>query len=146
MIKCTRCHKKLPKEAFSLKGNSKSILATRCNECREKPAVTWNDRNKDKVRLSMAKFIISGGARAARLKKRYGVSLDEYDALHVAQDGCCAICKAPKPGGKYSFLHVDHDHETGKVRGLLCTNCNRALGYMGDDPLRLTIAAAYLSK
>ncbi|WP_409071688.1 endonuclease VII domain-containing protein [Burkholderia pseudomallei] len=61
------------------------------------------------------------------------------------QGGVCAICKrAPSGRGIAAVLHVDHDHTTGIVRGLLCTRCNRALGAFDDDPQRLIDAAAYL--
>lgn len=61
-----------------------------------------------------------------------------------AQGGVCAICKGPetKPNAKY--LAVDHDHATGAVRGLLCNNCNRAIGLLGDDAERLIAGADYL--
>jgi hypothetical protein len=66
-----------------------------------------------------------------------------------AQDGKCAICgSVPPPGGKNAAarLHVDHDHETGKVRALLCNGCNRGMGYMNDDPARLRKAADYIER
>ncbi len=60
---------------------------------------------------------------------RYGITLEEYEALNVAQDGRCAICR----GWEGKRLHVDHDHDTGRIRGLLCPRCNRALAQVGDD-------------
>ena len=79
---------------------------------------------------------------------RYGLTIEDYDRLMLEQDGCCKIClrQPPKEGWKtVTRLHVDHDHETGKVRALLCNNCNRALGYFQDDPDLLEKAYAYLS-
>jgi hypothetical protein len=64
--------------------------------------------------------------RAVKLKRRFGLTVEVYDALLAAQDGVCAICKQPQPGGHR--LAVDHDHTTGQLRGLLCSKCNRALG------------------
>ncbi len=62
----------------------------------------------------------------------------------MAQQGrVCAICK--QPCGHYSRLSLDHDHISGRVRGLLCNNCNRAIGMLGDDPARLVRAAEYLA-
>lgn len=77
------------------------------------------------------------------LKSKFGITLDDYDAMLVAQGGGCQICGAPPAGDKR--LAVDHCHETGRVRGLLCTPCNQALGLMRDDPNRLQRAIAYLS-
>lgn len=70
------------------------------------------------------------------------LTADEYDALSERQGGRCAIC-GDVPKGR---LVVDHDHETGKVRGLLCNFCNAALGFFRDDPHRLIAAANYLQE
>ena len=78
---------------------------------------------------------------ASELRRKYGISSKTYDALLRAQGGGCAICGA-RPNRKR--LAVDHDHTTGKLRGLLCEGCNQALGLMADDPMRLQAAAAYL--
>jgi hypothetical protein len=69
--------------------------------------------------------------------------VDQYGTLLAAQGGICAICGGP-PTGMGKSYHVDHDHETGIVRGLLCSNCNTALGLLGDDPSRLAAAIRYL--
>jgi hypothetical protein len=61
------------------------------------------------------------------LRRRYGISSEEYETLLDAQDGVCAICKSPP---KKNRLHVDHCHETGLVRGLLCAHCNSSLEWM----------------
>jgi hypothetical protein len=78
-------------------------------------------------------------ARKAQLR-RYGISLAEYDALLEKQGGACAICRK-RPKGR---LCVDHCHVTGMVRGLLCNECNGALGYLKDDQASLVAALAYL--
>jgi|SRR5690348_1346371 len=76
-----------------------------------------------------------------RLKAVYGLSPEIYADMLEAQKGKCAICKqAPKVGG----LHIDHDHTTGAIRGLLCSGCNKALGYFRDDPAIIENAARYL--
>jgi hypothetical protein len=83
----------------------------------------------------------------ARLRK-YGITQEEYDSRLRAQCGVCAICKQSEKckagNGRTKQLSVDHDHETGDIRGLLCDLCNRALGMMGDDPDRLAAAVEYL--
>lgn len=78
--------------------------------------------------------------RNARLKRKYNISQDDYDKLHEAQGGRCAIC------GKKKRLVVDHDHDTGEVRGLLCGNCNTGIGMLGDTPGDLKNALEYLEK
>lgn len=86
-------------------------------------------------------------SRASRLMREYGITLDQYDAMLAAQDGLCAICGSPPDPAGYkasSILHVDHDHETGQVRALLCLNCNRGLGHYFDKPDLLRKAADYL--
>ena len=65
-----------------------------------------------------------------------------YDVLYEAQHGCCAICSEPEE--KFSWLCIDHDHVTGRVRGLLCPNCNRGLGLLGDSEHLLQKAKDYL--
>ena len=81
-------------------------------------------------------------SRAQKLR-RFGLSIEDYDTIHRAQGGVCAICRRPQRGKR---LAVDHDHETGRVRGLLCASCNTGLGHFRDDPVLLYVAAAYLGK
>ena len=81
--------------------------------------------------------------RAADLRDRYGMTHAEYVELTIAQDGLCAICHQ-EPGAR--GFHVDHDHATGKVRGLLCHGCNTALGLLQDNPHLLARAATYLKE
>lgn len=81
--------------------------------------------------------------RRYRLQRVYGISLDEYTALLEQQNGMCAICETPESD---RALAVDHSHETGEVRGLLCKSCNRALGMFRDDPSLLKKALLYLGE
>jgi hypothetical protein len=71
------------------------------------------------------------------------VDKETYEAMLLLSGGTCYICGGVNQSGR--FLAVDHDHETGEVRGLLCDGCNRGIGFLGDDPERLRRAAAYLS-
>lgn len=81
---------------------------------------------------------------------RYGITLEDYEALWLAQGGKCANpgCDNAYPlwgtGDRNEILCVDHDHATGQVRGLLCSGCNKTLGYMQDDPGCLTGLISYL--
>ena len=80
--------------------------------------------------------------RAKGLRDNYGISLEKYQEIFEAQNGVCAIChRQPNPN---KSLAVDHDHETGVVRGLLCDNCNLMLGLSKDSPLILEAAIRYL--
>lgn len=80
--------------------------------------------------------------RAGRLLK-YGITRQSYETMVTAQAGVCAICHLPPPLGPESFA-IDHNHDTGKVRGLLCPRCNSGLGFFGDNPDLLMWAAVYL--
>jgi hypothetical protein len=86
---------------------------------------------------------LAESARARRLRHQYGLSVDEYDAMLARQGGVCAVCGGG-PGAR-AFC-VDHDHDTGAVRGLLCNPCNAGIGQLGDDPARLRAAADYLER
>lgn len=86
--------------------------------------------------------------RRAILKARYGITQADYTALWTAQEGVCAACGNPEDKvirGSLSWLAVDHDHKTGKVRGLLCQSCNLALGLLKEDLGRIVGLAGYLA-
>lgn len=80
----------------------------------------------------------------ARLRYTYGITLAEYHAILERQKHSCAICDHPFEESKSKGRHVDHDHETGKVRGILCRGCNYALGFLQDRIDLVKKAAAYL--
>lgn len=81
--------------------------------------------------------------RRHNLSKAYGLSLEDFSRMAMAQRGRCAICRS-LPDGPHGVLVVDHDHMTDKVRELLCNNCNSAIGFLRDDPIRAASLAAYL--
>lgn len=83
---------------------------------------------------------LRGYHRAHSLKHEYGLSLEQYDAILESQGGVCMICSGTTKGR----LMVDHCHETGAVRGLLCSGCNTALGLFGDNEAGLLRAVGYL--
>lgn len=124
--RCNSCENWLSYEAFNKDKNSRYGIQSKCRACRPKESVEQK--------------------RKYRLKRQYGITLEEYTALLEAQNGVCAICGTSNPPGSHGILVVDHDHETGGVRGLLCCNCNTGLGMFGDDPERLTQASRYLGK
>lgn len=86
--------------------------------------------------------------RKSRLKK-YGITLDKYDEMFKNQNGVCAVClkqESVKISGKTKLLSVDHNHTTGKVRQLLCDNCNKAIGLLKDNSLLAKRVEEYLIK
>lgn len=78
------------------------------------------------------------------LKFRYGITQEEYTDLLLRQKGLCALCGTSSQGKKGAALCVDHDHETGQIRGLLCHNCNTGLGKFKDSIEFLELAIKYL--
>lgn len=82
------------------------------------------------------------------LLRGYGLTHEDYEQMHADQGGVCVICEKAETArdrmGRVRRLAVDHDHETGEVRGLLCHACNIALGYLDEDPERMESAAAYI--
>ncbi len=131
--RCCGCKQEKPLDAFSKNRNTANGRGTQCRVCQSA---------YDKQRYQDP----TTGRRQSRLdsfyKSKYGITGAEYSALRDKQSGKCAICSGECPSGRQ--LAVDHCHTTIKVRGLLCMNCNQALGKMKDDPALLEAAAAYL--
>ena len=85
--------------------------------------------------------------RRYAIVRAYGITVEEYDAMLAAQGGVCAVCKRPERavrGGKPLLMPVDHDHRTGRARGIPCHACNRAIGLLGDDPDRIRALIRHL--
>ena len=83
--------------------------------------------------------------RNQNIKHRFGITGEQYDLMLLQQNEVCAICKNPELG-RNTVLSVDHNHNTGKIRGLLCNGCNLALGLLKDNSYTLYNAIKYLSK
>lgn len=159
------------KEAESLRKaayyrNNKDLFATRSREYRSnnKKIVAarnarWQAENKDKVKEKAARYYsrhreeilmnykenredILWRKRISRFLKKYKITEEEFNYMMFLQNGVCAICGDPPPDGK--LLCVDHEHESGEVRGLLCVRCNTAIGSLRDNPVVIRSAAAYL--
>jgi Recombination endonuclease VII len=77
--------------------------------------------------------------------RQYGLTRADYDQMLAAQHDACAFCRSSTPQGQGRW-HIDHDHVTGLVRGHLCNNCNRGIGYFGDDPAVMAAAAGYVAR
>jgi hypothetical protein len=91
------------------------------------------------------------GYRRVKLARRYGITSEEYAHLVKVQANACAICLLPERvcdprSGKLRALAVDHDHATGRVRGLLCYRCNKAIGYLGENRESMARAITYLEE
>lgn len=145
---CRICQEVKPLTEFSKKKDNRDGLQGACKPCmrakgredyaknreaRQRKRQEWRDANP-------TYFL------ARDLQRFYGLTLEQYDALLASQGGVCACCGSADPAGRSdnNRFHVDHDHRTGKVRGLLCHKCNTGLGMLGDDVEGLTAALAYL--
>lgn len=114
---------------------------------------TWRAANKPRLKAAQQKWWRnhreshrSRGVRwAKRLKAEYGITPSMYADMLTLQENRCAICRTAEPGGIGSW-HIDHDHSTNKIRGLLCNRCNMALGLFRDDPSLLLAANCYLER
>lgn len=99
------------------------------------------DKNREHIKQSKRQWNRDNPDKIKSLNlKRYGITLEQYNRLLIAQGGRCKICD------KTEHLHVDHDHRTGKVRGLLCSNHNTGLGKFQDDIETLEKAIVYLKE
>lgn len=147
---CATCEKEKPIEAFHRNARSLGGRLRRCGVCvNEAKALVPRDRaaaNASARRYREANLQrVQETQRRSKLMLQYGITLEEYDAMLDEQGGGCAICTSTDPGhGKRHFC-VDHDHETGRVRGLLCKDCNTGLGMFGDSIAALMAAANYLT-
>jgi hypothetical protein len=79
-----------------------------------------------------------------RIKRLYGVTVEDYQRMLALQEGKCALCKTEQPWTRSGRFAIDHDHATGRVRALLCHNCNKGIGNLKDDPELLRNAANYI--
>ena len=85
-------------------------------------------------------------AKNYKLIRSYGIGIDEYNNLYKKQEGRCAICKRPGGTGRAETLVVDHDHETGFIRGLLCPQCNVGIGGLQENKRIIIAALFYLER
>lgn len=134
MKKCSKCKQIKDLTDFYDSKETKDGKNCYCKQCHSDASRKWREKNRDKVkRLN----------RKGNYKKYYGITLEEYEHLFYRQGGKCKICKTHQTKLK-KLLSVDHDHNTNKVRGLLCQKCNQGLGMFNDCPDSLMQAAFYL--
>jgi len=132
---CKKCGQFKPISEFSKKNATgrKPGYQPRCKPCSAQDTKNWYSVNKNK-------------AKDTRLKANYGIGLNEYNARLLAQDYMCPICNKQLKEGSFGpdSPVVDHCHTSGDVRGIICNECNRGLGYFRDNPIALYNAAIYL--
>lgn len=129
-ILCCECHEWRPLERFC-----PAVRKAGCGQC-----------NACKSAASSAKYKKDPSAWRIRELKKYGLTLESYAALVESQGGVCACCRLPHRGKRTKRLFVDHDHATGKVRGLLCYHCNTGIGALGDNAEGVRRALDYLAR
>jgi hypothetical protein len=107
-----------------------------CKKCRTAQTREWAEAHPTEWERSR---------RKSYLKRKYGITVEEADALLAAQEGRCAICGKSEGDSRGFRMHIDHCHTTGAVRGVLCNLCNAGLGNFRDDPELMRKAIAYLA-
>ena len=129
---CKSCDTTKPIDDFYLRNKTSMVRHSTCKECDKKRV----KENHDPVVY-----------RNAELQRRYGITQQDYEVMIAEQNNQCAICNATEPGGRHNsgYFVVDHCHTTGKVRKLLCHNCNTALGLVGDNISTLQKMIEYLN-
>lgn len=145
--KCHYCQQEKPVSEFSQQKRNKDGLGTRCRACCNAVAKVYYQKNKESITAKMKAYNGLPGKKDIDLRHRHGISLNDYKALLESQGGTCAICGGSAYGAEhYKHFAVDHDHTTGKIRGLLCNGCNIGLGKFKDNIVLLHNAIAYLER
>jgi hypothetical protein len=156
---CSLCKEEKDISNFHKRSRRACGVASACKECRKPKSKAYYDDNTDTVISRVGKYqkdnaeeirtshknwraINRNRVKSYALKNKYNLSFDDYNKMALAQNGLCLICgKLPSHGKP---LVVDHNHETGEIRGLLCTYCNLGLGMFKDSKELLTAALEYL--
>lgn len=134
---CSKCGHDKSIELFSNDKTSKDGLCHWCKNCCSLNSRRHHENNKNSEEYKLKR-------RDSYLRTTYNISLNDYNDMLNRQDGKCLICIRELADGGHT-THVDHCHSSGEVRGLLCTNCNRGLGYFKEDVDSLYRAITYLS-
>lgn len=139
---CSRCSIEKPTEAFPVRTDT-GRRRHHCMACNTAASRRWRNNNRERHNATAAALRRQKpeAHRGYTIKYRHGITIQQYKEMEAAQGGKCAICRLPD---KNNNLSVDHCHKTGRIRGLLCGNCNRMIGLGEDEPTRLESAAQYL--
>jgi len=151
MKACNKCKKEFPLDKFAKQG--KRGLRAVCKSCWAAYMRNYNAKNSEKIRENQRLWKLNNHDtyKSSQLKHNFGISLEEYKEMLLAQDFGCAICGKTETiidprTGTPRMLAVDHCHETGKVRGLLCFACNSAIGSARHSTEILEEMINYLDK
>ena len=128
---CTVCNESKDLSCFFWKKKGETLEAC-CKQCSSARALTWRTANKHKI-------------RDTSYKKKFGITLQEYESKLKYQNYCCAICETSQEEFNLRFA-IDHNHKTGEVRDLLCGQCNIAIGMAREDENILKKMIKYLQK
>lgn len=145
---CPRCKQRKQLSDFGTTKRALHCVSTYCKQCSNE--MQQDRRNTpegaQKHRDASKKWRLENLAHHAAIgaKWRYGCDYGTYESMLAAQNGECAICSTPEPGGNAGRFAIDHCHGSKVIRGLLCNNCNNGLGRFKYDPNRLQKAAIYL--
>ena len=147
---CIKCRTNKRWSEFYKRSRNQDGLAEWCKECAKAAVKASVAKNSLPHQEAVSRWKNNNPAPAARhsrrseLKRKYGITLEQYELLYEQQGGLCAICH--KECSRGTLLAVDHDHATGAVRGLLCRRCNLGLGNFRDSTTLLYQAIVYLSR
>jgi len=137
---CSLC--KNPNSLFNRSKKSKDGFASICKNCSNIRSSNWRKQNVEKWKIYNK--TIKEQKREQNYRSKYGISIDVYESMLKSQNGACMICLKPEP--KEKKLDVDHCHKTGKIRALLCSRCNKAIGLLEDNRYMALNVVYYLDK
>ncbi len=143
---CFRCKGIFSRMDFTKDSSKSDGLSIYCKHCRRKLAKEYRKSTQEKQKEYKRRYKSTSYLkdRDYMLIFRYGMTLEQFDVLFRSQGNCCGLCDSKESDAK-NFV-VGHDHSNGKVRGILCSYCNRALGMFKDDVNTLRKAIGYLEK
>jgi hypothetical protein len=151
--KCGKCRQTKPLDDFPSNARREDGHNKWCAACSERNATTKNAyyrRNPAPICQRQREYNSKNKDASANrmLLLKYGISLETYNEMLAKQNGCCAICGTDKPSlnPRFARFQVDHCHETGAIRGLLCHHCNNGLGCFKDDEALMLLAITYLKE
>lgn len=146
---CTRCKELKPLEAFSPSKIHRLGRHSWCKACIAQKNREYRAANREKFKARDREYYQKNKekSRAYFRLRNYGITPEEYDKKVDEQGGGCFICgEKPTGTGNRSMLHVDHDHDSGQVRDLLCGNCNTSIGTIRENPETARKMADYLER